>query len=245
MQKFVLKRLEALLDKAYIEKARKADFLKESKVLIVAPHFDDDVLSCFGAIKEHMKTGSEIDIVYVTDGSASKNSGMNSHYLSLVRKEEAKKALKRIKSITNIMCMDLKDGKLAITEKEVEKLIFIISARKYNYIYCPHYTDTHNDHKEAYKLVMNAVKRVRFDIIIRYYEFWYPLKNPNIYIDISDEWTEKIDAINCHKTQMLYLDYIELVEKLNSIRGIQVGCKYAEIFEEQISRNYKQEEGHL
>lgn len=239
MHEFYLRRLEKLLKKTCVDNIKQADFLENSNVLIIAPHFDDEVLSCYGAIKKHIKCHSEVDIVYVTDGSSSKNSGLDPEDLSKARKKEAKRGLKKLEGNCHSIYMDLKDGELKISIKEIEFLLSVLNIKKYDYVYCPHFSDTHNDHKETYKLLMSVLEKINYDMVIRYYEFWNPFKSPNIYIDITEEWDEKKEAMEAHRSQLLDLNYIELLKKLDSIRGIQVGCKYAEMYMEIMSTNIR------
>lgn len=237
MHEFFIKRLNKLLEKTCVENIKPANFIANSKVLIIAPHFDDEVLSCYGAIKKHIEHNAEIDIVYITDGSASKNSGLVPYDLWQLRKKEAAKSLEKFRENISVIYMDLKDGHFNIDSDEIDFLISILLKKTYSYIYCPHSSDTHNDHKEAYRLVMNTIEHINYNIIIRYYEFWNPLKKPNIYIDISDEWDGKIEAMKAHKSQLLDLNYIDLLTEIDSVRGGQVGCKYAEMFKEEVILN--------
>lgn len=61
---------------------------------------------------------------------------------------------------------------------------------------------------------------------------------PDYYVDITDEFEQKIAAFHCHESQHGdYLekqfgvkDWFEYVEVVNKMRGFQCGCKYAEAF---------------
>ena len=46
------------------------DFLKERhKVLVLAPHMDDEVIGCGGSLIKHNEAGDSIDVIYFTNGS--------------------------------------------------------------------------------------------------------------------------------------------------------------------------------
>ncbi len=58
----------------------------------------------------------------------------------------------------------------------------------------------------------------------------------NHYVDITNYFNKKIEAANCHKSQMIKymnhgLDVEENLETLAKFRGIQANCKYAEAFQ--------------
>jgi len=40
----------------------------EARVLVIAPHSDDEVIGCGGVIARHVRSGSTVHIVYMTDG---------------------------------------------------------------------------------------------------------------------------------------------------------------------------------
>ena len=58
--------------------------------------------------------------------------------------------------------------------------------------------------------------------------------SPNLFIDVSNEWSDKIKTLNAYAGEMR--DYphtrsIEGVTNLAKLRGSQVGYKFAEAFE--------------
>lgn len=50
------------------EQPRLGPFTKEDRVLILSPHPDDETIACSGVIQHAQKAGSEIQIVYMTNG---------------------------------------------------------------------------------------------------------------------------------------------------------------------------------
>ena len=58
--------------------------------------------------------------------------------------------------------------------------------------------------------------------------------SPNLYVDITEEWDKKVDALNAYSLEMLeYLHsrYVLGIENLARVRGNQVGVELAESFE--------------
>src|SRR2546426_12131813 len=41
---------------------------RERRVLVLAPHMDDEVLGCGGTLLQHARVGAQLTIVYLTDG---------------------------------------------------------------------------------------------------------------------------------------------------------------------------------
>ncbi len=59
---------------------------------------------------------------------------------------------------------------------------------------------------------------------------------PEVYVDITDVWEQKIEALEQHKSQYAWMDtfqpqgFIDHCRILGEFRGLQAGCRYAEGF---------------
>lgn len=61
---------------------------------------------------------------------------------------------------------------------------------------------------------------------------------PNRYFDISDVNDAKHELIRNYKSQLKYIDYIHRIAGLNSYRGMNVHCGYAEVYYEMPIDDY-------
>ena len=66
--------------------------IKADKVLVLAPHPDDDVIGAGGLIKSLADDGAKIKVVYFTDGSKSNRSAKFSESLIEKRQKESREA---------------------------------------------------------------------------------------------------------------------------------------------------------
>jgi N-acetylglucosamine malate deacetylase 1 len=41
---------------------------KDEKVVILAPHMDDEVIGCGGTLRKHVLNGADVTVVFLTDG---------------------------------------------------------------------------------------------------------------------------------------------------------------------------------
>jgi LmbE family N-acetylglucosaminyl deacetylase len=62
------------------------------RVLVVAPHPDDEVAGLGGTILRHRQAGDEVAVLVVTDGRMSRAGGLGPEEMAAQRKEEARKA---------------------------------------------------------------------------------------------------------------------------------------------------------
>lgn len=66
------------------------------RITVVAPHQDDETFGCGGLIAKHQKRGSDVQVVFLTDGSQAPLDGTGvseRRELPALRKEEARRAM--------------------------------------------------------------------------------------------------------------------------------------------------------
>ena len=50
---------------------------QNEKVLVLAPHMDDEMIGCGGALRRHILKGGDVTVVFMTDGRAGNDSLLN------------------------------------------------------------------------------------------------------------------------------------------------------------------------
>ncbi len=113
-----------------------ADIPKVNQVLVFAPHPDDDILGCGGALIRHGSEGAHCSIVYMTSGEAPGNKKDKKVFANR-REDEARKGAKKL-GITDINFLLEPDGKLMLSDEVIEKVFTILSLYKPDLIYIPH-----------------------------------------------------------------------------------------------------------
>lgn len=197
------------------------------KVLVLAPHPDDDVFGCGGALALHQKNSDQIKIIYLTSTPQ--------------RIKEAEASAKLLK-ISDIEFWGFKEGKFSATKKSYHGLIKVIDTYKPDIIYCPSFTDSHPDHFETAKILYSALchpersRSVGRDegstglTSILLYEIWTPIY-ANRLIKIDSVINTKKAAISCHQSQMKERRYSEAILGLNAYRaGMFSAGNFAEAF---------------
>ncbi len=186
------------------------------KILVLAPHPDDEAIGCAGTIYKHTKRGGLAKIVYITSGS-------------LLRTEEAKKVAK----ILNIPFLEFFGFPIkSLREKGDElkdKLYNVLFDYKPEIVFVPFLIDNHSDH-----FVLNAslIKCSRdFKFIVYGYPVWLPVY-PNLLIDISDVWEIKKSCIECYLSEVATMDYVSMAEGLSKYWAVVKGrnTRYIETY---------------
>ncbi len=110
-------------------------------------------------------------------------------------------------------------------------------------IILPDYNDAHSDHKYVFEAAYacskifrrSYIKRILTMEIISETNFGMPYDTfkPNLYIDITDYFDRKVDALKIYDTELGNLPFPRSIEALKAqatIRGTEAGVLYAEAF---------------
>lgn len=198
-----------------------------SKVLVLAPHPDDDILGCGGTLVKHVRAGASVTVLYLTDGRKGDPTFASEDDLVRQRQREARAACS-VLGVERLEFFGIPDQELRASENLVARIGESIGRHKPDLIYVPFFLDNHADHYETCR----ALARVREarGIDIAAYETWTPLAFPNIVIDISRTVSLKERALRCHETQLKVIDYVAAFRGLGAYRGAFARTRFAEAF---------------
>ena len=194
------------------------------KVVVFAPHPDDEILGCGGTIAKKLSEGYEVVVVYMTDGRHAFsnlfniNSEPTPEELKEIRKEEARRAV-RILGLQeeNLYFLDFEDGALEQKKAEAQQqVVEILSKHLPVEVYFPYEKDINPDHHTTNKIVRNSINKLgllalkyRYSITQKYSRIG-PLmdtllnmvKHILIHVDISKCLPLKEAAIKEFKSQI-------------------------------------------
>jgi len=217
-------------------------------ILIIAAHPDDEVLGCGGTILLYKKKGFNIHVAFMTDGENSRQSNDNQVSLHDIssRRESAEKCLK-ILGVDSCSFHNLPDNEMdSVSLLEVTKYIEkLIAEHNPSIIFTHHIGDVNIDHQICYKAVLTATRPQKPFSVKTVLSFEIPSStewqfvssklsfNPNIFIDISDFFDKKIEALNCYSSELRDFPHprsIEAISSLSMYRGASIGVNHAESF---------------
>ncbi|NOU47318.1 MAG: glycosyltransferase, partial [Bacteroidales bacterium] len=198
--------------------------------LFFAPHPDDEVFGCGGAIIRHSKQGDTIRVVIVTDG------GFPTHENQIIesyienRRNESLEAAK-ILGYSELQFLHYRDRELIANEGLIISLLEIIVNFKPITIYLPAETEIHPDHIALHIAGVQAALRYEPDLNLIFYEVGKPL-HPNILHDITDIHEQLDLAMDCFKSQLIVQDYKRHINALHTYRTYTLNKKinYAEAY---------------
>ncbi|HSF88441.1 MAG TPA: PIG-L family deacetylase [Saprospiraceae bacterium] len=198
------------------------------RVLVIAPHPDDDVIGCGGTIRLHRRLGHSVYILYLSDGERGVKN-MNPIKTAELRRVEAVRSSGHLDvPEENLFHLHLRDGDLINQSGTNYDFRSILEKANPDIIYLPSFCETHRDHYAANILLKNNLVR---GATIAAYEVWTPLI-PNRLVNISSVIDDKRNALMEHASQQKHLDYLEAALSLNRYRAamFRKEPRYAEAF---------------
>lgn len=201
------------------------------KVLVFAPHPDDETIGCGGIIVKSIKGGDDVVIVWMTSGEFGTKDHHRNGELAKVREREAKKVA-TILGVKNYYFLRQPDSFLLATPQLIKQVAEIITAHKPDTILCSYWDKMNNDHIVTYDIVTRATLLAGgVSLSFLCYEVWTPIEDCNYHEDISGFFDIKLKALSVYKSQTKIIPYDQAIEGLNRYRGLMgIGKKYAEAF---------------
>jgi LmbE family N-acetylglucosaminyl deacetylase len=205
--------------------------------VVFCAHPDDEVLGVGGTIAKYRNEGANVVTVIFSSGERS-HPWMKKNVTVVAREKETEKVAKML-GINRAINLGLKDGTIWKESKEkqtYEKIMSIIKEYNPDKIFTHAVDDPHPDHHAVYKIVREVMNMINFKGNIYSYEIWNPFnvmkrKLPKMYVDISDTFKIKKNALKCFESQKLFIVPLLPVTYLRAIfAGLQAHCKYAEAF---------------
>lgn len=206
------------------------------KILVFAPHADDEILGCGGYLIHESKKGSNIRICIATIGGENKLQNFE------CRKEEFAGVCKMLGAEGKVLVYG-KDSELNTVSKNwlVCQLDKEIEEFKPDEVFV-NFASHHQDHQMLYDCAM-ASFRLKDGFMPKFVALYeYPFINngelKQIYggrclHDISDVIGEKVALFNLYKSQIKKSPSPlneHGIKALSQIRGIEIGVEHAELF---------------
>jgi LmbE family N-acetylglucosaminyl deacetylase len=201
----------------------------KERVLVIAPHMDDEAIPCGGTLVLHTRAGSTVHVLFTTDSSGLSSDPAARAHLRATRQREVK-AAQAVLGYQSAESLDFPDGALVKHEPALrERLRAAIAQFAPTQILCPFPADSHGDHQATAVATAHAAAAANFGGEIWSYEVWTPLW-PNACIDITSVAAEKERAIACYASQLDDRDYLSAVLGLNRYRGLRHQVPLAEAY---------------
>jgi LmbE family N-acetylglucosaminyl deacetylase len=202
-----------------------------SKVLVVAPHPDDEAIGVGGTIALHVDAGDEVFVLYLTRGELG-CPGQDTDETALLRIHEGFQASEVLGSKV-FAYWEEADGNLQANTETIQKMAVVLVTIKPDAVYVTHSIDGHADHRAANAIVKGAIQQGFIRPVVWQYEVWTPMASYDLVNDITNEIGTKLRAIRMHESQVSRIRFDEAALCLARFRGElhnRPHGMYAEVF---------------
>lgn len=200
--------------------------LRGERLLVLAPHPDDEVIGCGGLVALHLREQRAVRIVVATDGAEAGAAAL--------REEETRRGVARLGD-AEIEFLRFPDR--GLSEAAAPRIRELLLAFRPDLVLVPSPVEIHPDHLTLSRLFCELVQRdetLFADLAVArvaFYEVGQPLR-PNALVDITSVADAKYAAIAEHASQLAVHDYVGYARGLNAYRAMTLpqGTKFSEAY---------------
>lgn len=213
------------------------------RVLVIAPHPDDETLGCGGTLLKHIAAGDQVSWLIVTRGHEPRWSSA-----VLENKEREIAGVAEAYKFANTYRLDYPTTRLdSLSQDEIIAGFHkVIDEAKPSCIYLNHGGDVHTDHRIIFDSVISAIKpfnskRHGVKRILSYETPSstdaappsFPNFQPNVFSDITEFIERKLEIMSIYTTEIQSYPLpraLDSIKALARYRGATIGVEYAESF---------------
>jgi len=203
----------------------KATKLIGARVLVFAPHPDDEIFGCGGALALLCDQNAAVEIHICSDGALGgiQQGGLD---LAQCRRLESQKALAalEIETKASLNFWNFADRGLAQEARLPQAIRVALSRFNPDLVFAPSLMEAHPDHLAVaiavFECWQSAPKDHSYELYM--YEIGRPVE-ANCLVDISAVMNRKRKAMQSFESQLAERDYLGVIEGLNRYRSYTLG----------------------
>jgi LmbE family N-acetylglucosaminyl deacetylase len=212
------------------------------RVLVVAPHPDDEILGCGGVMARHAAEGDEVHVAVVTRGAP-----------EVYQAEEVNQTRAELKQahdvlgVKSVRYLDFPAPRMDTIPRHTvaDAIRRLVAELTPDTLYAPHYGDMHFEHGLTYEACLVATRpvgKIKVRRVLAYETLseteWGPPVSgsafqPTVFVDIGPYLPKKLAAMACIKSQLFTPPHprsLANLEALATLRGSTAGLSAAEAF---------------
>ncbi|TCT22805.1 PIG-L deacetylase family protein [Thiobaca trueperi] len=197
--------------------------MPRGRTLVLAPHPDDEVLGCGGAIMRHVAAGDPIRVIIVTDGALGLPPGTPDAALTRQRESLCAAA---VLGYGEPVFWGLPDRGLEYGEALIQRILGEMEDAGADLVYAPSWWEIHPDHLTLALATAEAVRRCPRPVQMVMYEVGAPL-HPSHLLNIGDLCERKQAAMDCFTSQLAQQAYDRHIAALNVFRTYTLPAEIA------------------
>lgn len=190
-----------------------------TRVLVFAPHPDDESIGCGGLLALLAERGVPVRVVLVTDGAGAGGLPPGADRL---RQAEFRAALGQL-GVSDSALLGFPDGALQADEALAQAVLAQLQSFQPDWVVMPALVDLHRDHRVLARVVRDQAAALPSVRALWQYETWSALPVSHV-LDIAPVLARKRAAIAEHRTALACGNYLEGALGLAAYRGLLLGA---------------------
>ncbi len=216
--------------------SKEGHITKSRNIVVFCAHNDDQVLGAGGALIKYAREGFNIHTYIFSYGEKS-HPWLKKRVATATRVKEAREADKFIGG-KSLIFFGLEEGRFIEQAKQrnlTEEISGIIDSLKPVKVFTHSAGDIHPDHKAVNRIIVEAYEKASFKPELYSFDVWnifrFSSDHPMLVVDITDTFSDKKKAIQCHKSQWMAMSALVWNVYLKAfINGLKNHMRYAEVF---------------
>jgi LmbE family N-acetylglucosaminyl deacetylase len=200
-----------------------------TRVLVLVPHEDDEVIGCGGTLCKFGRSGAHVKVVYMTGYGHGGSPGYKKPLVKMDR-GEAEVALRALRCFESEMIHPGVKG-VRCDKKSFDRVGKIINMYEPDILFVPCFDESRPNYLKTAAIAAQALQNYVYDLDCYCYSFG-GVSRPNTLVDITDVIDDKIEAIREHRSQRGSIDHGEWIREMHQYRlsSSQDKDRYCECF---------------
>ncbi len=204
------------------------------RVVVLAPHADDDVIGCGGTAALHVAQGDEVTVVVAFDGvlgvddPALDEAARRALRVDEARAGGAELGVRRYEFLGHPEGHEPTEAELDAAAAQLAERLRELAP---DVLYAPWPGEQHVDHRSLSRAASAALASLGFRGRAWAYEVWTPLV-PTRVVDVTRVYDRKVAALRAHHSQLAHTDLLHMALGLAAHRSLFLGGsgRYGEAF---------------
>lgn len=212
---------------------------RDARVLVLAPHPDDELIGCGGTLCRILSAGAKVSILQATDGCGLESlCDLPRAHRKTARLEEAGRVASALGA--GLVLWREEDTRLRCSGATIAKLARLLAELSPTHVFTPFLGDMHADHRTLSHILGGALAIARLEPQVLQYEAW-SLVPANLYCDITDQAETLERLLLLYEMAMRVENFVRFCERRNLARALELAGApaYVEAFLSTTSAEYR------
>lgn len=202
---------------------------KQQRILVLAPHTDDAEFGCGGTMSRFVEEGCEVHQVAFSAAEGA----VPDEFERTILREEIRQACQTLDvPLSNLQVLAYPVRQFPLHRQNIlDDMIRLGKEIEPNLVLLPSPNDTHQDHQT---IAQEGFRAFKTKTLLGYEMPWNNLSfQTSAFVFLEERHVEKkVAALKCYESQKgRHYATEDFIRGLARTRGVQIGCRYAEVFE--------------